>query len=138
MPAPSPLKIATQAVQRLVKEDSYYQKELVQQADKVRKVEAELKKAGTGAGNDDADVDGNAEFMLKQERMAMEETRAMFLPLRERIADAARRLEEQLAVAEEEEQEGKTPPADEVAAARDALRAGLAVGTEPPAVATQG
>jgi tubulin-specific chaperone A len=60
MPAPSPLAIATQSVQRLVKEDSYYRKELAQQSERVTKIEADLKAAPESA-------DGNAAFMLKQE-----------------------------------------------------------------------
>lgn len=60
MPAPSPLKIATSAVTRLVKEEKYYQTELSSQTARVQKLEEELKN-GSGA------ADGNAEFMLKQE-----------------------------------------------------------------------
>jgi hypothetical protein len=60
MPAPSPLTIATQSVQRLVKEDSYYRKELAQQTERVKKLEEDLKTKGESA-------DENAEFMLKQE-----------------------------------------------------------------------
>jgi tubulin-specific chaperone A len=59
MPSPSPLAIATQAVNRLVKEEKYYQKELTSQSQRVKKMETELR---DGAGGD-----GNAEFMLKQE-----------------------------------------------------------------------
>ncbi|KAI1108340.1 putative tubulin-specific chaperone Rbl2 [Nemania sp. NC0429] len=60
MPAPSPLAIATQSVQRLVKEESYYRKELAQQSERVKKLEAELQASPDSA-------DGNAQFMLKQE-----------------------------------------------------------------------
>lgn len=60
MPAPSPLAIATQSVQRLVKEESYYRKELAQQSERVKKLEAELQASPDSA-------DGNATFMLKQE-----------------------------------------------------------------------
>ncbi len=60
MPAPSPLSIATQSVQRLVKEDSYYRKELAQQSERVKKLEADLKTSPESA-------DGNAPFILKQE-----------------------------------------------------------------------
>ncbi|RYP55456.1 hypothetical protein DL770_010909 [Monosporascus sp. CRB-9-2] len=61
MPAPSPLTIATQAVNRLVKEEQYYQKELAQQTERVKKLEAEAANSKDGGGDD------NAEFMLKQE-----------------------------------------------------------------------
>lgn len=60
MPAPSPLVIATQSVQRLVKEDTYYRKELTQQSERVKKLETDLNASGESA-------DGNAAFMLKQE-----------------------------------------------------------------------
>lgn len=60
MPAPSPLTIATQSVQRLVKEEKYYRKELTQQSERVKKLEADLKEAGE-------DADSNAGFVLKQE-----------------------------------------------------------------------
>jgi hypothetical protein len=59
MPAPSPLKIATQAVSRLVKEENYYQKELSSQTARIEKLETDLKNG--------SDTDSNAEFMLKQE-----------------------------------------------------------------------
>lgn len=59
MPAPSPLKIATQAVSRLLTEEKYYQKELSQQTTKIEKLDSDLK-----SGNN---TDGNAEFVLKQE-----------------------------------------------------------------------
>lgn len=54
MPAPSPLRIATSSLQRLVKEESSYHKELEQQQARIAKLEA-------GGG------DENADFMLKQE-----------------------------------------------------------------------
>ncbi|KAJ8125437.1 hypothetical protein O1611_g8203 [Lasiodiplodia mahajangana] len=60
MPAPSPLAIATQSVQRLVKEDSYYRKELAQQTERVKKIEENLKASSES-------TDENSAFMLKQE-----------------------------------------------------------------------
>ncbi|KAI0877551.1 tubulin binding cofactor A [Hypoxylon argillaceum] len=115
MPAPSPLVIATQSVQRLVKEDSYYRKELAQQSERVTKIEADLKAAPESA-------DGNAAFMLKQEQRAIEETRAVFAPLHERIAEAVQRLEEQIATAESE-----SAAADEITKAKEALNLGRGV-----------
>ncbi|KAI0442299.1 putative tubulin-specific chaperone Rbl2 [Xylaria telfairii] len=112
MPAPSPLVIATQSVQRLVKEDSYYRKELAQQSERVEKLDASLK------ASSDSD-DGNAAFILKQEQKAVEETRAVFAPLRERIVEAVRRLEEQIATAEAE-----SAPAAEITKAKEALTLG--------------
>ncbi|KAI1105495.1 tubulin binding cofactor A [Jackrogersella minutella] len=138
MPAPSPLTIATQSVQRLVKEESYYRKELAQQSERVKKLEAELKDGGEG-------TDGNAGYVLKQEEVAqklpvltispspptqqkaMDETRAVFAPLHKRIVEAVQRLEEQIATAESE-----SGSAEEIKKANEALELGKAV-EEPSA-----
>lgn len=53
MPAPSQLRIATSSLQRLVKEEASYYKELEQQQARISKI---------NIGDDE-----NAEFMLKQE-----------------------------------------------------------------------
>jgi len=58
MPSPTPLEVATQSVQRLVKEETSYHKELSSQQARVSKIESEIS-AGTG--------DENAEYVLKQE-----------------------------------------------------------------------
>ncbi|KAL7629586.1 tubulin folding cofactor A [Parahypoxylon ruwenzoriense] len=113
MPAPSPLAIATQSVQRLVKEESYYRKELAQQSERVQKLEAELQ----------ASTDSNAGFVLKQEQKAMDETKAVFAPLHARILDAVQRLEEQIALAAENE----AASADEVQKAKEAMELGKGV-----------
>ncbi|KAI0889688.1 tubulin binding cofactor A [Annulohypoxylon maeteangense] len=120
MPAPSPLTIATQSVQRLVKEEKYYRKELEQQNERLKRLETELKAAGEGA-------DGNAGFVLKQEQKARDETKAVFAPLNERIVEAVQRLEEQIAAAESEE---GSP--EEIKKANEALELGKSV-EEPPA-----
>lgn len=60
MPAPSALAISTGAVQRLLKEEASYHKELAEQEQTVKNLEEKLK-AGT------ADEDGNEAFMLKQQ-----------------------------------------------------------------------
>ncbi|KAI2628921.1 putative tubulin-specific chaperone Rbl2 [Xylaria nigripes] len=112
MPPPSPLVIATQSVLRLVKEDTYYRKELTQQTERVKKLEADLSTSGEPA-------DGNAAYMVKQEQRAIEETRAVFAPLHRRIADAVQRLKEQLAIAESE-----GAPEDEITKAKEALKLG--------------
>ncbi|KAH9902122.1 tubulin binding cofactor A [Xylariomycetidae sp. FL2044] len=120
MPAPSPLAIATSAVQRLVKEEKSYEKELAQQGERVSKLEAQIKDGSAPAGS-------NAEYMLKQEQKAMDETKAVFLPLGERIEQAVQRLEEQIATAESEN-EGKGGTADdELEKAREVLKLGQAV-----------
>lgn len=60
MPAPSPLSIATSSVQRLIKEESYYHKELASQQLRVDKLEDQIKEQS-------ADLDENSEYVLKQE-----------------------------------------------------------------------
>jgi hypothetical protein len=57
MPPTAPLTIATSSVQRLVKEEASYHRELEEQKKRVAKLESE-----TGA-----DEDGNREFLLQQE-----------------------------------------------------------------------
>lgn len=56
----------------------------------------------------------------------MEETKAVFVPLNERIAEAIQRLEEQIATAESE-----NGSAEELKKAKEALGLGQAV-EEPP------
>lgn len=100
MPAPSPLAIATGSVTRLLKEESSYYKEQEQQQKRIKSLEQ-------NPGDDE-----NAEFQMRQEvsptvpkanivltefqRRALEETKAVFPPLRQRIKDAAAKLEQQL------------------------------------------
>lgn len=60
MPAPSPLAIATSSVQRLLKEEASYHKELAEQEKTVKNLEEKLKAGG-------ADEDGNEAYMLKQQ-----------------------------------------------------------------------
>ncbi|PBP19470.1 putative tubulin-specific chaperone Rbl2 [Diplocarpon rosae] len=84
MAPPSPLAIATSALQRLVKEEGSYENELKEQETRLKKILATK------------DEDENAEYKLKQERAAIEETRAVFPPLRERISDALKKLEDQV------------------------------------------
>ena len=57
--APSQLQIATSALQRLVKEEASYYREIEQQQARIAKLEA---KNGTQAGGD-----GNEEYELRQE-----------------------------------------------------------------------
>ncbi|KAJ4415105.1 tubulin folding cofactor A [Gnomoniopsis sp. IMI 355080] len=114
MPPPSPLAIATSSVQRLVKEESMYHKELVHQQTRVSKLEQDI-------ANKNPDLDENAEYMLKQEKQAMDETKAVFQPLRKRIADAVAKLEEQIALSESGADEGS---AEQLAKAKDTLTQG--------------
>lgn len=60
MAPPTPLAIATQAVNRLVKEEAYYHKEQASQEKRIKKLEEDIK-------NNSPDLDSNAEYILKQE-----------------------------------------------------------------------
>ncbi|KAJ9653880.1 tubulin folding cofactor A [Neophaeococcomyces mojaviensis] len=83
--APSQLQIATSVLQRLVKEEASYHKELESQQKRI----ADLEKSTD-------DEDGNREFKLKQEKKALEETKAVFPSLRERIANSREKLQAQM------------------------------------------
>lgn len=74
MPPPSDLAIATKAVERLVKEESFYRAELAKQQDRVRQLAAEI-----AAAADPSSLDGNAEFVLKQEVCFVLASLALFL-----------------------------------------------------------
>ncbi|KAK0731097.1 tubulin binding cofactor A [Lasiosphaeris hirsuta] len=117
MAPPSALAIAAQSVQRLVKEESYYHKEQASQEARIKKLEEDIEAKNP-------DLDSNAEYILKQEKTALEETKAVFEPLKERIVRAVQKLEEQIAISESEE----TSPEEELKKARGALEAGQKVG----------
>ncbi|KAL2184268.1 tubulin binding cofactor A [Thermothelomyces heterothallicus CBS 203.75] len=116
MAPPTPLAIATQAVNRLVKEESYYHKEQANQVKRIKKLEEDIQ-------NNSPELDSNAEYILKQEKTALEETKAVFGPLRKRIADAVQKLEEQIAISESD----STGSEEELKKAKDALEAGQKV-----------
>jgi len=145
MAPPSALVIATQAVQRLVKEESYYHKEQASQEGRIKKLDQEIAAGG-------ADLDSNAEYVLKQEvrnfsrpfraplaqvqvvpktgpltlekKTALEETKKVFDPLKERIVKAVGTLEEQIAISESD----GAAPAEELTKAKEALKSGQKVG----------
>ncbi|EHA57371.1 hypothetical protein MGG_09890 [Pyricularia oryzae 70-15] len=105
--APSQLSIATGSVSRLVKEESYYRKELSQQKEKLAKEKQSL----------GPDADYNDNFMIKQMETAIHETERVFAPLRVKIDEAVRKLEEQLALSESNEHTSE----EELKKANDAL-----------------
>ncbi|KAG6010672.1 hypothetical protein E4U21_005171 [Claviceps maximensis] len=94
MPPPTQLAIATSSVSRLLKEQASYHKELAEQESQILKQEESIKAGG-------GDEDGNAEFMLKQSKTAVEQTKAVFGPLKQRLDEAIVKLEDQIALAEE-------------------------------------
>ncbi|KAL1982362.1 hypothetical protein VTN96DRAFT_1393 [Rasamsonia emersonii] len=111
MPPSNPLAIATSSLVRLVNEEASYHRELEQQTSRLKKMEEE-QNAGL------PDEDGNREFLLKQERKAVEETKAVFPTLRKKISDGITKLESLLA---EEAQKGSNSNVDQINAAKDAI-----------------
>ncbi|KAL2022661.1 hypothetical protein VTK56DRAFT_4742 [Thermocarpiscus australiensis] len=119
MAPPTPLAIATQSVNRLVKEESYYHKEQANQEKRIKKLQEDI-------DANSPDLDSNAEYILKQEQTALEETKAVFGPLKRRIADAVQKLEEQIAISESD----GTGSAEELKKAREALESGRKLAEE--------
>lgn len=60
MPPPSQLAIATSSVNRLLKEEDSYHKELAKQEADIKTLEEKIK-------NSQSDEDGNGKYMLKQQ-----------------------------------------------------------------------
>nr|OQO16411.1 hypothetical protein B0A51_16407 [Rachicladosporium sp. CCFEE 5018] len=105
MPAPSQISIATSSLNRLVKEVGSYHKESSQQQARIAKLES---------GDIGEHEEDNAEFVLKQEKRALEETKAMFPQLKTKIEDGQSRLQTQL-----DSSSDATP--EEVTKAKEAL-----------------
>ncbi|KAK4240033.1 tubulin binding cofactor A [Achaetomium macrosporum] len=119
MAPPTPLVIATQAVNRLVKEEAYYHKEQANQERRIKKLEEDIETSSP-------DLDSNADYILKQEKTALEETKAVFEPLKKRIVDAVQKLEEQVAISESD----GTAEEEELKKAKEALEAGQKLAKE--------
>ncbi|KEQ73240.1 putative tubulin-specific chaperone Rbl2 [Aureobasidium namibiae CBS 147.97] len=126
MAPPSQLAIATSAVNRLVKEEASYHKELEQQQARIEK----LKQASSD--------EENAEWNLKQEvrgsnqslsgqnidnvqNRALDETKAMFPQLRNRIQESLAKLEHQLEQGEQNSPEETSKAKEAVASAKNAI-----------------
>ncbi|PGH23696.1 hypothetical protein AJ80_02302 [Polytolypa hystricis UAMH7299] len=108
----SPLSISTSVVVRLVKEEASYHRELKQQEERIKKLEA------TPASTEDDDDDGNREFILKQERQALEETKNVLPSVKQKITDAVAKLDQLLI---EEGHKGMESNVAEIDAAKEAI-----------------
>ncbi|CAF9904759.1 MAG: hypothetical protein GOMPHAMPRED_002939 [Gomphillus americanus] len=104
--APSQISIATSSLNRLIKEEASYHKELTQQ-------EARLTKLESGP-----DEEGNKDFLIRQEKTAIEETKRMFPRLESDIATGRQRLLDVMKAGGGSE--------EEIAKAQEALKAGKA------------
>ncbi|KAF2124178.1 tubulin binding cofactor A [Dothidotthia symphoricarpi CBS 119687] len=105
MAPPSKLAISTSVVTRLVKEEASYHKEAVQQASRIAKLES-------------SPGDENAEYTLRQERQALQETKNVLPSMKAKIGQAVERLEEELEVS------GADAPDAEVTKAKEAIAKG--------------
>ncbi|KAI5284844.1 hypothetical protein KEM54_001021 [Ascosphaera aggregata] len=105
----SPLSIATSSLQRLVKEEASYHREVEQQAERIKRLTAEP------VADDD---DGNREYLIKQEKQALEETKKIIPGLKQKIHDAAAKLEQLLV---EEGKKGEESNVEEIDAAKESV-----------------
>ncbi|KAF2115406.1 tubulin binding cofactor A [Lophiotrema nucula] len=105
---PTKLAVATSSVTRLIKEEASYHKELAQQETRIKKLESNTE-------------DENAEYQMKQERQALQETKDVLPNVREKIKQALERLEEEL---ENNKEAGGEAPTDEVTKAKEAVAKG--------------
>ncbi|KAJ4383682.1 tubulin folding cofactor A [Didymella sp. IMI 355093] len=112
MAPPSRLAVATGSVTRLVKEEASYHKELVQQEERIKKLEA-------------SEGDSNKEYTMRQEKQALQETQNVFPALRIKIEQAVEKLEGEL-----ENSKDTGGDAGEIKKAEDALAAGRKVVAE--------
>ncbi|KAJ5400332.1 hypothetical protein PENPOL_c001G06369 [Penicillium polonicum] len=103
----SQLEITTSSVTRLVKEEASYHKELQQQTDRIKKLEADT------AGDDE-----NREYTLKQEHMSLEETKKVLPTLKEKIVQTVANLE---ALIIEEGKKGMESNVEHITAAKEAI-----------------
>ncbi|KAK4955089.1 tubulin folding cofactor A [Elasticomyces elasticus] len=109
MAPPSQLSIATNTLNRLVKEEASYHKELEKQQASIAKLEQ-------GGG------DENAEYTLKQEQRGVEETKAIFPQLKSKMQDALTKLEQQL---EQDKGPGDQSSPEEINKAKESIAAAL-------------
>ncbi|CAG7999775.1 unnamed protein product [Penicillium nalgiovense] len=101
------LEITTSSVIRLVKEEASYHSELQQQAERIKKLEA-----------DTTSDDENREYTLKQERMSLEETKKVLPTLKEKIVQTVANLE---ALIIEEGKKGPESNVEHITAAKEAI-----------------
>ncbi|KAI9036405.1 putative tubulin-specific chaperone Rbl2 [Aspergillus affinis] len=105
----SQLEITTQSVLRLVKEEASYHNELKEQTNRIQRLETHE--------NTDAD-DENQEYTLRQERLALEETKKVLPTLKQKIDDSIAKLESLLT---EEGQKGAESNVELINAGKEAI-----------------
>ncbi|KAF2818360.1 tubulin binding cofactor A [Ophiobolus disseminans] len=105
MPPPSKVAVATGSVLRLVKDEASYHKEIVQQEQRIKKL-------------DESEGDENKEYTLRQEKQALAETRKVLSSMQTKISAALEKLEEAL---EAHKEGGAEASAEDVTKANDAV-----------------
>ncbi|KAL4874619.1 tubulin binding cofactor A [Aspergillus karnatakaensis] len=103
----SQLEITTASIQRLVKEEASYRREFEQQKERIQKLEAQ-----------DPSQDENREYLLRQERLALEETEKIFPTLKQKIEETIAKLDSLLV---EEGKKGAESNVEQITAAKDAI-----------------
>ncbi|KAE8145479.1 tubulin binding cofactor A [Aspergillus avenaceus] len=103
----SQLEITTASVLRLVKEEASYHRELQEQTARIQKLEAQ-----------EAGEDENREYTLKQERLALEETKKVLPSLKQKIEESIAKLQSLLT---EEGNKGSESNVEHINAAKDAI-----------------
>lgn len=101
MAPPSQLAIATSAVNRLVKEEASYHKELEQQQARIQKLKQSSSDEENAEWNLKQEVRGfdrvlSGDIIDNMQNRALDETKAMFPQLRNRIQESLAKLEHQL------------------------------------------
>ncbi|GAB1209625.1 hypothetical protein APSETT445_008406 [Aspergillus pseudonomiae] len=100
------LEIITSSVLRLVKEEASYHRELQEQTERIRKLESQ-------EGGDE-----NKEYMLRQERLALEETKKVLPSLKQKLEESIAKLQSLLT---EEGKKGPESNVEHINAAKDAI-----------------
>ncbi|OJJ01470.1 hypothetical protein ASPVEDRAFT_82995 [Aspergillus versicolor CBS 583.65] len=103
----SQLEITTASVQRLVKEEASYRRELEQQKERIQKLEAQ-----------DPSADENRDYLLNQERLALAETERVFPSLKQKIEETIAKLDSLLV---EEGKKGAESNVEHINAAKEAI-----------------
>ncbi|OQE20485.1 hypothetical protein PENSTE_c013G09547 [Penicillium steckii] len=103
----SQLEITTSSVIRLVKEEASYHNELVEQEKRIQKLE------GAQGGDDE-----NQEYLLKQEHLALEETKKVLPSLKAKLVNTVAELETLIT---EEGQKGSESNVAHITAAKEAI-----------------
>ncbi|KAL9610986.1 MAG: hypothetical protein Q9167_004331 [Letrouitia subvulpina] len=119
MAPPNRLAITTSSVHRLLKEETSYRTELRHQEARLARLEQQQQDGGASTEDDNREWEIGQEglYVCVGQRRAIEETKAVFGPLREKVRAAVEALEGVLSSADD----GSGVASGEVAAAREVI-----------------